>query len=90
MEKPKLTILEQTALPRILVFLKNHKKGSRTELKNNIQASQQAIYNALHLLEREELIEEATPEGSPRRKDVFLTQKGQRIAEALEKLEGML
>jgi DNA-binding MarR family transcriptional regulator len=90
MEEPKITILEQTALPRMLVFLKNHKKGSRTELKTNIHASQQAIYTALHILEREELIEEATPEGSPRRKDVSLTPKGQRIAEALEKLEALL
>ncbi len=87
MEKPEITILEQTSLPRILVYLKDHKKASRTELRDGIKASQQAIYRALSLLYGAKLIEELTPEGSPRRKDVVLTTKGQKIADALEKME---
>jgi DNA-binding MarR family transcriptional regulator len=76
MDKPKITILEQTSLPRILVYLKDHKKASRTDLKEGIDASQQPIYRALGLLYGAKLIEELTPEGSPRRKDVQLTAKG--------------
>jgi len=90
MDKPKLTILEQTALPRILVYLKTQKKASRTDLKNNIQASQQPIYRSLQMLYDTKLIEEVKAEGSPRRKDVVLTPKGHRLAEALEKLEELL
>ncbi len=90
MDKPKLAILEQTSLPRMLVYLKNKKVASRTELKRDIQASQQPIYKALAILYEAKLIEELTPEGSPRRKDVILTNKGKQVAEALEKLEELL
>lgn len=90
MPDPKITVLEQTSLPRLIVYIKNRPKACRTDLKDNIHASQQAIYRALDMLKAEKLIDELTPEGSPRRKDVILTAKGQRIADALEQLEKLL
>ena len=87
MDQQKLAILEQTAFSRILVYLKTQRKASRTDLKIAIKASQQPIYRALQILYDRKLIEDVTPEGSPRRKDVILTPKGHRLAETLEKLE---
>jgi DNA-binding MarR family transcriptional regulator len=87
MHEPKITLLEQTSLPRIIVYLKHASKASRTELKTGIHASQQAIYKALFMLKAEGIIQELTPEGSPRRKDVVLTAKGHKIADALEDME---
>lgn len=90
MNESNITLLEQTSLPRIILYLKQNSKASRTDLKTGVHASQQAIYRALDMLNKAKLIQELTPEGSPRRKEVVLTSKGQRIAETLEKLEELL
>jgi len=82
----RLSILEQTALARILVFLKHAKRACRSELINGVGVSQTAIYNALDKLLDHELVKAITPEGSPRRKDVVLTETGLRLAIELEKL----
>ncbi|RLG40324.1 MAG: conjugal transfer protein [Thermoproteota archaeon] len=86
----ELDALEQTALPRILVYLLKKGKASRTDLKNNIDASQQAIYNSLPILKRYGLIEEISETVFPRRKLITLTDKGQRVAEHLVEIEKIL
>jgi len=90
MKMTKLNALEQTALPRILVYLLRKGKASRTDLKNNIDASQQAIYNSLPILKKHELIEETTEASFPRRKLITLTDKGRRVAEYLVGIEKIL
>lgn len=82
----KLDILKQTALPGILVFLKHKKRACRSELIRGVGFSQQATYNAVDKLLNYKLIKPITPEGSPRRKDVVLTDAGLRLAIELEKL----
>jgi DNA-binding MarR family transcriptional regulator len=85
----KLRVLEQTSLPRILVYLLKG-SASQTDLNNNISASQAATYRALSILEKNGLIAISLPEGFSRRKDISLTEKGKRLAQALEKLEALL
>jgi len=85
-----LDALEQTALPRILVYLLRKKKASRTDLKNDIDASQQAIYNSLPILKKCGLINEISEEVFPRRKLITLTEKGMRVAEHLAEIEKIL
>lgn len=87
--KEKLEILEQTSLPRILVYLL---KGSvsQTDLNKDISASQGAIYKALDILEQHGFIIITPPSGVRRRKDVALTDKGKRLAEALQQFEELL
>lgn len=72
----KLAILEQGSLPRLLVFLKYKKVACRSELIDGVKVSQQAVYNALPKLFKHGLIKAVHPKGSPRRKDVVLTEKG--------------
>lgn len=82
-EKEKLKFLEQTTLPRILIYLLETEKASRTDLVRNIQGSQGAIYNALPILLEKGLIEEKTSEGFPRRINIWLTEKGKKVATPL-------
>jgi len=86
----KIAILEQTTLPRITLFLKVKGKASRLDLKTAIQGSQVAIYNALEILLREQIIEELPPTKGLNRIDVTLTEKGKKFAEGLEALEKLL
>lgn len=86
----KVAILEQTSLPRIVLFLNKNKKAHRVLLKQGIHASQSAIYRALDILKENELIDETEPSGFMRRKEVWLTEKGKSIAGVLEKLEALL
>ena len=85
----KLKVLEQTSLPRILVYLLKG-SASQTDLNNNIDASQSATYRALSLLQKAELSSISLPQGFSRRKDIMLTEKGKKIAEALEQMEELL
>jgi DNA-binding MarR family transcriptional regulator len=64
--------------------------ASQTDLNNNIAASQSSTYRALSILEKGGFIAISLPQGFSRRKDVSLTEKGKRLAQALEKLEGLL
>lgn len=86
----KLRILDLRSLAPIIVYLKSHNKASRTELKGAGIGSQQAIYNALPLLKEYGLIEERKPTGFGRRIDIFLTPKGQKVAQCLLELEKLL
>ena len=83
MRRETLKILEQTTLPRILVYLLEKGKASRTDLVHDIKGSQRAIYNSLPILKKTGLIEQHTAKGFPRRKDIWLTEKGKRVANLL-------
>jgi DNA-binding MarR family transcriptional regulator len=85
-DKDKLKFLEQTTLPRIMVYLLEKNKASRTDLVHNISGSQGAIYNALPILKNMKFIDEKTSDGFPRRKDVWLTDRGKTVAKSLADL----
>jgi len=85
-----LKTLEQTSLPRILVYLLEKGRASRTELKRDITASQQAIYRAIPLLQRNGLIKEIQSDGFPYKIEIELTQKGRLVAEHLVEIERLL
>jgi len=82
--------LEQTTALRILIHLLKKKKASRTDLRKNIDASVSAIYNALPKLKTLKLIDEDSKETFPFTVEVFLTQKGRRVAGHLAEIEGIL
>jgi len=81
-----LKFLEQTTLPRIMVYLLEKDKASRTDLIHDIQGSQRAIYNALPILKEMKFIDEKVSEGFPRRIDVWLTERGKMVAKLLSDL----
>ena len=69
-----------------MVYLLKKNKASRTDLVNNISWSQGAIYNALPILKNMKFIDEKTSDGFPRRKDVWLTDRGKTVAKSLADL----
>ena len=73
-----------------MVYLLRKRKASRTDLKNDIDASQQAIYNSLPTLKKCGLINEISEEVFPRRKLITLTEKGVKVAEHLAEIEKIL
>jgi DNA-binding MarR family transcriptional regulator len=89
-KREMLKFLEQTTLPRIMVYLLEKNKASRSDLIHNIQGSQRAIYNALPILKKNRFISEKTSDGFPRRKDVWLTDRGKTVAKSLAKLTEFL
>jgi len=89
LNEEKLKILEQTSLPRILVYLLKH-SASQTDLNNDIDASQAATYKALDLLTKAEYITIIAASGTARRKDISLTEKGKHVAEGLKRLKELL
>ena len=86
MNREKLKFLEQTTLPRILVYLLEKGKASRSDLVREIKGSQRAIYNSFPILKEMKMIEEKTSNGFPRRKDIWLTARGKEVAVRLHDL----
>jgi DNA-binding HxlR family transcriptional regulator len=82
--------LEQTTALRILLHLHQHGKASRTELRNSINASTAAIYNALPKLKKLQLITEKTQTTFPFTVEVTLTEKGKKVATYLDQIEKTL
>jgi len=78
--------LEQTTAIRILIYLLEKGKASRTDLRREIEASVAAIYNALPKLKNLTLIEEESQENFPFTVHVSLTRKGQKVAEHLAEI----
>ena len=85
-----LKALEQTSLPRILVYLLKKGRASRTDLKRDIDASQQAIYNALPILLEHGLIRELQSNSFPFKIEIELTKKGRLVAEHLAEIDKIL
>jgi len=88
--KMSLSKLEQTAALRILVLLKKREKASRTQLRQQIDASIDAIYNAIAKLKDLGLINESGREKFPFTVEVSLTEKGRKVAELVANLEKVL
>jgi len=82
--------LEQTTALRILIYLLEKGKASRTDLRRDIEASVAAIYNALPKLKNLTLIEEESQEKFPFTVHVSLTRKGQKVAEHLVEIDSIL
>jgi len=85
-----LSKLEQTAALRILALLHKKERASRTDLRQQIQASIDAIYNAVPKLKDLGLINEESREKFPFTVEISLTQKGRRVAELVVDIEKML
>jgi len=85
-----LKALEQTSLPRILVYLLKKGRASRTDLKKDIDASQQAIYNALPILLEHGLIREIQSNSFPFKIEIELTDKGREVAKRLSEIEDIM
>jgi len=84
-----LAQLEQTAALRILALLHKREKASRTDLRQQIQASIDAIYNALPKLKDLGLINEESKERFPFTVEISLTQKGRMVGELVVEIEKM-
>ncbi|MEM3580933.1 MAG: winged helix DNA-binding protein [Candidatus Bathyarchaeia archaeon] len=82
--------LEQTGSIRILLFLSKKGATTLTEIKDNVNCSLSAIYNALRKLKDAGLIQEELEKEFPRRRLVSLTDKGRKVAEKLEEIERIL
>ena len=61
-----------------------------SELKNNIDASNVAIYNATEILKKAGLVHDEYEEHFPRRRLVSLTPLGRKVAEKLAEIEAIL
>jgi len=82
--------LEQTTALRILLYLLEKGKASRTDLRRNIDASISAIYNALPKLKKLGLIKEEGHETFPFTIHVLLTPKGRKVAGQLTLINKIL
>ncbi|MEM3390464.1 MAG: winged helix DNA-binding protein [Thermoproteota archaeon] len=82
--------LEQTDSIRIFLFLSKKGATTLTEIKDNVNYSLSAIYNALRKLKDAGLIQEELEKEFPRRRLISLTDKGRKVAEKLEEIEKVL
>jgi DNA-binding MarR family transcriptional regulator len=85
-----LSDLEQTTLLRVIVYLSMKGKASISDMKNGIHGSQGAIYRARDLLVKHKLVEKGLPEGSARRVDHWLTEKGKKFVPLIMKMTKIL
>ena len=81
---------EKTAALQILVYLIKRGEASRTDLRENIEAAMETIYSALIVLSRLKLVEEKKSNRFPFIKQVYLTDKGRKVAEYLVDIEKIL
>lgn len=79
--------LEQTGAIRIILFLQKKGPATLTDIKNGVNCSLSAIYNALQKLENEGLIKKEFEKTFPRRRVTSLTDKGKEVAKKLEEIE---
>jgi len=85
-----LAELEKRAALQILSFLYKNNKATRTELRDNVEASLSAIYSTLPILMKLGLIEEKTLGEFPFSVVISLTKKGKKIALHLVEIENLL
>lgn len=72
--------LEQTGSIQILLFLDKSEAATLTDLKDGVNCSLSAVYNALRKLKDAGLIEERMEDTFPRRRLISLTEKGRKVA----------
>ena len=82
--------LEQTGSIRIMLFLNKKGAATLTDIKDGVNCSLSAIYNALRKLRDAGLIQEELEQEFPRRRLISLTEKGKKVAEKLEEIERVL
>lgn len=85
-----LDLLEQTSACRVLVYLLKSKSSTVSDILNKGNFSQTSLYNALRKLKDAGLIQEELEQEFPRRRLISLTEKGRKVAEKLEEIEGIL
>lgn len=78
-----IEIIEQTSLPRILLFLANERQANISTLKAEIKASQHAIYNALDKLGETKLITDKKNGTPPFERVIKITETGKAVARKL-------
>jgi len=88
---PKITYLEKRAALQILLYLCSRKKANRTELRENIKSSLDALYSAIPILVSLGLVEEKKQSKRfPFEVEVELTEKGEKVARYLFEIEKIL
>ncbi|MCX8181648.1 MAG: helix-turn-helix transcriptional regulator [Candidatus Methanomethyliaceae archaeon] len=85
-----LELLEQTSACRVLVYLSRNNKSAVSDILNKGDFSQTSLYNALRKLKDAGLIQEELENEFPRRRLISLTEKGRKVAEKLEEIEGAI
>lgn len=83
-------VLEQTAAVRLLLLLARKGKMSMIEIRNSLEASNVAIYNAIKKLREAGLIDDKHEDRFPYRRLVELTPLGREVAELLARIEELL
>ncbi|MCX7914373.1 MAG: winged helix-turn-helix transcriptional regulator [Thermodesulfovibrionales bacterium] len=74
----------------LLITLLKYGKLSLLELREKSELSNQTVYNNARRLKEMGLIQEELENEFPRRRLISLTEKGRKVAEKLEEIEGML
>lgn len=86
-----VTKLQKKGVLEILLYLHEHKKASRTKLRDNIGAVLETIYKtSLPTLKELGLIKETRSDKFPFTVEVFLTEKGENIAQKLLEIKELL
>jgi len=85
-----LNILEQTTMPRLLVFLFENENVNRTILKKSGIGAQDTIYRALRMALDEELVQDTKIGGFGGAIYTSLTPKGRTVAEKLLEIKELL
>lgn len=85
-----LVDLEKVAALQILAYVSVKRAATRTDLRSNTRGVMETIYSALKVLDGLGLIKEKESARFPFTKEVYLTEKGRRIAERLVEIEKIL
>ena len=85
------TKLEKRGVIEVLLYLREKGKASRTDLRDNVEPVLETIYKTtLPTLKRLSLIQEKKKRKFPFTVEIFLTEKGKKVAEKLSEIEGLL
>ena len=84
------TLEKRVGTLQILVHLHNHKKATVTNLIRDARLNQRTTYSALANLQEQGLIIREETNGFPVCKYYTLTEKGERVAEHLGTVAGLL
>lgn len=90
MRDMSLVDLEKVTALQILAYVSVKRAATRTDLRRNIKGVMETIYSSLKVLDELGLIEEKESASFPFPKEVYLTEKGRRIAEHLVEIEKIL
>lgn len=91
MRRDKLRFLEATKAAAVLIYLLEKKEAPLTTLTEDLRLSRSTVYNTLRALLEAGLISERREEKVfPRRRLIFLTEKGKKVAELLKEVEKIL